>query len=342
MNTKSALLTALESYKGQFVSGEDLARQIGCSRNAVWKAAKALRQEGYQLLSVPHRGYCLSSSSDQLSSEAVRAHLKQRNTDPRRIIVLNTVSSTNTYLDSHRRDLPEGSMVLANEQTQGRGHYRHAFSSPAGCGLYMSLLLRESAHAIGLRKLTMLLAVSVCRAVQKLYDISLSIKWINDLYAPLENGEWRKIGGILTEASKDIETDDTEEVIVGLGLNVTTPKGGYPEPLRGIAASLEELSQCATAFSRSHLAAEVSNQMFDALQEPWEDVSREYISRSMLPGREVLIRSRDGGRQTNQLQQSETDDVIRARVLAVTPDGDLNILSSGKEQIIHQCEVHLA
>ena len=271
MNIQSKLLSRLETRKGSFISGAALAEELGCSRNAVWKAIQNLKGEGYQIVSVPNKGYQLLSENDILSPEAILPYLKRKNVS---ITVLPSVPSTNQKLKKLALDQmpPEGSFVLAGAQTAGRGHIGHRFFSPPDCGLYISVLLRPTAQ-VEIKEVLAKSAVAACRTVEALYGLSLRIRRTNDLYYA-----GRKIGGILTEAQTDMETGIIDFIVVGLGLNLYTPAGGYPEEIRDIAGSLEEVLRTKSpsaisgssstgqtpAINRSQLAAAFVNQLVQA------------------------------------------------------------------------------
>jgi len=323
---KSKLLSELEKNKGTFISGAKLAETLSCSRGAVWKAADILKKEGYPLLSVPNRGYCLPSQSDLLSKEAVRTHLKRPDV---RIEIYRDIPSTNQRLKQIAVTdmIPEGSLVLASGQSAGRGHSSHVFYSPASCGLYVSTLLRQQAQMVDDQTLTSLAAVAVCRVIKKLYQIDLSIKWKNDLVLYLPKAqEWRKIGGILTEVSRDIDEGSIDYAIVGIGLNLTSPPGGYPENLSHIAASLQDTTDQKLVFDRCLIAALIVSQLLTISKDP--SAMQEYIQRNMLPGRIVTI---DG-------QEDRP-----AEVLSITGQGGLQIryLAEKETVILKQAQVRL-
>lgn len=323
---KSKLLSELEKNKGTFISGGKLAETLSCSRGAVWKAADILKKEGYPLLSVPNRGYCLPRQSDLLSKEAVRAHLSRPDV---RIEIYRDIPSTNQRLKQAAVTdmIPEGSLVLASGQSAGRGHSSHLFYSPVSCGLYVSTLLRQQAEKVDDRTLTSLAAVAVCRVVKKLYDIDLSIKWRNDLVFYLHKaGEWRKVGGILTEVSRDIDTMSIDYAIIGIGLNLTDPPQGYPENLAHIAASLQDASEKELTFDRCLIAALIVNQLLTITKDP--SAMQEYIQKNMLPGRLVTV-------------SGQTD--RPAKVLSITKEGALQIqyLSDSQPVILDRAVVRL-
>lgn len=194
----------------------------------------SLRTEGYEIDAVPNKGYRLAADTDMLSIRVIKKYL-----DPLcrtlNLCVMPETESTNTLLrEKANNGFPEGTVVLANTQTKGRGRRGRSFYSPADTGLYLSVLLRPDGmipdQAV---KITTMAAVAVCEAVEKISGKETWIKWVNDIYQ-----EGRKISGILTEASISMENGSVEYVILGIGVNVYPPKGGFPEDIRETAGSV--------------------------------------------------------------------------------------------------------
>ena len=232
MSTKSKLLELLESQKGTYLSGEELARQLQVSRAAVWKAVKTLRQEGYQIQAATNRGYALKQENDILSREAVRCFLEHQEAE---VQVFQEISSTSRVMKqlAVEKQLPHGSLVAANSQTEGRGRKGRKFYSPESSGLYLSVLLYPKKTLRQSLEITAAAAVAVCRAVEGCCGVSLGIKWVNDLYL-----QEKKVCGILTEAVTDFETGEIEFAVVGIGLNLYEPKEGFPEEIRRKAGAI--------------------------------------------------------------------------------------------------------
>ena len=231
MTTKEKLLTLLESRQGTFVSGEEIARTLSVSRAAVWKAMKSLQQEGYQIDATTNRGYRLLAQGDILSAQGVKKYLKQELS----ITVSPAVESTNAVLRSLAElGAPEGTVIIANSQSRGKGRSGRTFYSPGDTGLYLSLLLRP-VHASPKQTvmLTAAAAAAMCQAMEAVEGSSPQIKWVNDIFL---NG--KKICGILSEAAFSLETGAPEYVVIGAGVNVYTPKTGFPPELKDIAGPL--------------------------------------------------------------------------------------------------------
>ena len=215
--TKQALLAALSAAQGECISGQQLAQQLGVSRAAVHKAAAALAAQGYALEAAPRRGYRLAGG-DPFCAEAVGEY------DAPIYLYDKLESSNRTAKTLALEGAPHGTMVLTSQQTAGRGRLGRRFVSPAGKGIYLSLVLRPGLPMTEAQAVTVSAAVAVCRAVKRLCGLDLGIKWVNDLYY---NG--KKVCGILTEAGADIESGQLEWLVVGIGLNLTSTAADWPE-----------------------------------------------------------------------------------------------------------------
>lgn len=247
------VLAALEQHRGQLVSGGTLARELGVSRTAVWKAIASLRELGFPITSVAGEGYRLSEDSDKLSEAGIAAAL-QTDCIARHLRVLDTIDSTNTYIKQHASELPDGFAVAADCQTAGRGRLGRTFESPSGTGVYISILLRPSLALERVNMITVSAAVAACEAIRETAGFEPDIKWVNDV---LMHG--KKLCGILTEASIEAETGQLSYAVVGIGINVRTPEAGMPEDIRTIAGCLEDFAP--HAVNRNALAASFFNHM---------------------------------------------------------------------------------
>lgn len=317
MGTKETLLTLLESKRGEAVSGEEVAATLGLSRAAVWKAVKALRGEGLAVESVPGVGYRLASEIDIISDEVLDRYVKAAAGDfPTRY--LPQVDSTN--LEAKRWALEgaaHGSLVLAERQDMGRGRLGRSFASPPG-GMYISVVLRPRAGGGVPVLTTAAAAVAACRATQKLCGLSLGIKWVNDLYVG-----GKKCCGILTEAGTGVEMGEIEYMVVGIGINYTTPQDAFPKEIRDVATSL--FPGGPAPVPRAQLAAGIHAELlklFDKL--PGKTFLPEYKKRSIVLGRPVTVMA------TPPWQGFAVDIDDEARLLVRTEGGEVIPLSFGE------------
>lgn len=287
--TKQALLAALSAAQGECISGQQLAQQLGVSRAAVHKAAAALAAQGYALEAAPRRGYRLAGG-DPFCAEAVGEY------DAPIYLYDKLESSNRTAKTLALEGTPHGTMVLTSQQTAGRGRLGRRFESPAGKGIYLSLVLRPGLPMTEAQAVTVSAAVAVCRAVKKLCGLELGIKWVNDLYY---NG--KKVCGILTEAALDLESGMLDYAVLGLGFNVVAPADGWPEDLRDVAGALYDGSPAPGA--RAALAAAFLNAFWPLYRAgPRSGYLDEYRRRQALTGQRVLVTPRRGTPRAAQVQ----------------------------------------
>ncbi|MFC5531785.1 biotin--[acetyl-CoA-carboxylase] ligase [Cohnella yongneupensis] len=245
------LLGLLEAEPGAFVSGEEISKKLNVSRTAIWKQVRKLEAEGYVIEATPRLGYRLKDKPSRLTIQELLPKLNT-NSFGRNIRVHAVVGSTQDELRAlAEQGAPEGTLVIAEQQTSGRGRMGRAWVSPAGKGVWMSLLLRPIVPLPLTPQLTLLAAVALSRAITRVVPLEIGIKWPNDL---LVNG--RKISGILLESAA--EDERLRYVIVGLGISVNLDAEDYPEELLQKAVSLKMAA--GHAISRSDLIAAVLEQ----------------------------------------------------------------------------------
>lgn len=285
MTTREQLLELLENSRGTYFSGEKIARILRVSRAAVWKAVKALRQEGYAIDAVTNKGYCLSPETDILSAQGVGKYLKGEYRELE-LQVLPTVPSTNALVrERANQGCPEGLTVIANTQTAGRGRMGRSFFSPPETGLYLSLLLRptqyEPRQAV---RLTAVAAVAMCEAIEAVSGREAGIKWVNDVYV-----QGKKVCGILTEGSFDLESGGLDSMVLGAGVNVYPPGEGFPPELSAIAGTVFDSPR---SDGKNRLAAEFLNRFLDCYYAPGDvGYIEKYRDRSLVVGKPVTVLS---------------------------------------------------
>ena len=317
MSTKHDVLAVLEQERDRYISGQELAVTLKISRTAVWKAVKGLEDDGHKILAINNKGYRLENSSDMLSEEGIRINLPEEyRSYP--ITVLSITDSTNTQAKKLVMDkAPHGTIILAEEQTAGRGRYGKSFFSPRGAGLYMSLVLKPSLRMSDPQMITIATALAVCRAIEKLTDKCPQIKWVNDIYL-----DGKKICGILTEAVTDFESGSIESIVVGVGVDCTTEDSIIPEELRGIIGSLgvKELS-------RNRLAAEIAAGILGSFDNLGScEIIDEYRKRSLMFGREISF--------------MRGNEKLCAKVTGISDSGSLLVrLETGEELSLSSGEV---
>lgn len=221
-----------EHYTG-YLSGEQLSQQLQVSRTAIWKHIKALRQAGYTIESSSRLGYRLLTSPDLLLPEELCRYLTTAELG-QTINYFTSVDSTNTVAKRLANEqCSTGTVVVAEEQTGGRGRLERGWYSPLAKGLWFSVVLRPQFLPQDAPKCTLLAAVAAVRAMRKL-GAECSIKWPNDIVY-----QGKKLAGILTEMNA--EMDAINYIVVGMGLNINISAAEFPLELQPIAISLQDL-----------------------------------------------------------------------------------------------------
>lgn len=322
MSVKIEVLKALEENRGTFFSGEALANKLNISRAAVWKAIKQLKEEGYSIKAISNKGYSLSIETDVLSREGINIFLTEENKGLD-IEVYKELDSTNVYAKQLAvKGALHGTVVLAEEQTAGRGRRGRSFYSPGSTGIYMSIILRPNMEANEAILITTATSVAVAKAIETVTRIKTGIKWVNDIYI-----DEKKVAGILTEAVTDFESGKIECVIVGIGINFSTPKNSYPDEIKEIATSLYENKP--NDITRNQLVAEIINQVlasFKNLQS--KEFIEDYKEKSIVIGRDIYILSNNSKTKAKAIDIDEQGGLI-----VLTEDGVLKTLNSGEISI---------
>ena len=284
MTTKDEVLKILARSQGQYVSGEDLARRLSLSRNAVWRAVKSLRGEGCSIDAATRRGYRLNETPDILSPQAVEKYFSRR-AARWDVEVRKSVTSTNAVLKAMaEKGAPEGKILVAAEQTAGKGRMNRRFYSPAGSGVYMSLLLRPSCSASQSLYITTAAAVAVAEAIERVAGGKAQIKWVNDVYL-----RGKKACGILTEAAFDMETNRLAYAVLGIGVNMRPPAGGFPDELEPIVTSVFGEADYDPE-KRNRIVAEIVERFWRFYENLGEKAFLQgYRERSFLTGKDVDV-----------------------------------------------------
>ena len=252
--SREKVLTLLREQEG-YLSGEELSRELGLSRAAVWKAVEALRKDGYAIEARTGLGYRLTAAPDALTEREVRRFLGQGGILGRELHCLDTIDSTNSYAKRiAMTGAPEGTVVIANDQTAGRGRMGRQFQSPRDKGIYLSVLLRPEMEPQRLMPVTAMAGVAVCDAVEKVCGVRPGLKWPND--PGIGN---RKLCGILTEMSLEGETGRVQYLVLGIGINVGQEAEDFSPDVAAIATSLS--AYLGRPVSRPELAAALIHEL---------------------------------------------------------------------------------
>ena len=316
MSTKDRVLAILETSE-DFISGQLIASQLNVSRNAVWKAVKTLKDEGFQVASTTNKGYRLTQRTDSLNA-AVILPLIHTDID---VEVFPKIDSTNS--EAKRRlngSLDKDLLIVSDYQEEGRGRLGRAFYSPAETGVYFSLVLKDLDSKKDATLITTVAAVAVCRAIEKLTPLKPQIKWVNDIFL-----EGYKVGGILTEGIISLETQSIQSIVLGIGMNIVE-NPDLPETLQDLVGALfKEKGE----ISRNHLIAEIINQFY-ILYKNMDDKQYldEYRKRCFILGKKVSFLDQ---KQILEGLASGIDDTGALQIQL--PDGTKRNLSYGEVSI---------
>ncbi len=324
MATKDAVLQALQSNKGAFLSGGELSGQLGVSRTAVWKAIKALREEGHPVEAVTNRGYMLLSDSWIITEDSLKACLpaQYKNLD---LHIYDTIDSTNLKARQLAAEgAPHGTVVMAKQQTSGRGRLGRSFFSPRE-GIYLSIVIKPDFDVSKSVLMTSAAAVAVANAIEKVCGLDARIKWVNDIYI-----EGKKVCGIITEGITDFETGQIEYLILGIGINTTVRD--FPKELLETAGAAEG------DYSKSALAAEIITQALGYIEELDEATFMPaYKEKSLVIGKTITVYQ---GRY--KIRPEDEIPGVPARALDVADDGGLIVLyTDGRQEKLVSGEISI-
>lgn len=228
---KEKIISLLKNNKECFISGQKISENLGVSRAAIWKYINAIKEDGYKIESVSRKGYKLVSSPDILTFEEVKNYINGKYIG-KELVHLDSVDSTNNEAKKYAiKNAKEGTVIISEEQTMGRGRLGRNWVSPKYKGIWMSIILRPDIEPMKISKITQVAAASVTLAMESL-GINAFIKWPNDI---IMNG--KKVCGILTEMSGEL--NKVNYVIVGIGVNANIEKDEFSDEIKEVASSLK-------------------------------------------------------------------------------------------------------
>lgn len=279
-STKNLVLKQLLKQRDTWVSGDDLASQIGVSRESIWKAINSLKRQGNDILSRKNLGYRYSGNPF-LDADTIDFYSDHHFEN--KIIVFKETTSTQDmakqYLSTHTISSPV--IFLADHQTKGYGRRGRSFYSPAQTGLYLSIILPNPDHQlfqVGL--LTTSISVVIARVLEQFYpEKKFQLKWVNDVYL-----DQHKVAGIITEAVLDLESSTAAHFILGVGINLSTQD--FPEDLGQIAQAIDPTIKV----DRNQLAAALIQHITKtAVNYTAPDLLKEYRKRSLILDKKVTL-----------------------------------------------------
>ena len=259
-----------------------MAAHLGVSRAAVWKQIEALRASGYEIEASTRKGYRMSAKPDLLDADLILSGLETKWLG-KNLLCFCEVDSTNAVAASMAQKADNGTVILAERQTQGKGRMARSWASPQG-GIWMSIILKPDMPLADAYRLNMIASIALARAFFGLYSLSAGIKWPNDLLI----GD-QKICGILMEINAEV--DRLNYVIMGIGINANIDVSGFPEEWRSTSLWHE--------MKRKIMRVELIQRILQEMEELYErmgskEIYEEWRGRSITLGRQVRITSING------------------------------------------------
>lgn len=322
MTTKDKILCELIKSGNEYISGGRLGRNLGISRNSIWKAVKQLEDEGHIIDAVTNKGYRLMRNADTITKDAILQSLSA-DIDKSQIYILDTTDSTNNYAKKLAEEgAPENTIVIANKQTSGKGRMGRSFLSPKNTGIYMSIIMRPDMKIDIAQMLTSCIAVSAAKAIDSLYKCNTQIKWVNDLMV-----NDKKICGILTEATIDCEAANFKYIVAGIGINVGSIRSAFDQELLEIASSLED--ETGIVIPRSQIIATVIDYVInDSGSLSDRSFLDEYRKRSWIIGKPVTISAQGIQKDAVAVDIDDT-----AGLVVKYENGQTDVINSGEARV---------
>lgn len=312
MDAREKILGLFRQKPGDFVSGEQISRALGVSRTAVWKKIRILRDLGYEIEAVTSRGYRLLASPDLLMPAEIQSDLDTEVVGGK-VVCLQQADSTNMRaFELGEQGAPEGTVVLADSQSLGKGRLGRRWESPAGVNLYASVLLRPAILPMEASQLTFVSAVAAVEAVAEISGLPARVKWPNDI---LIGG--KKVAGLLNEMSG--ESERINFVVLGIGVNLNMQPEQFPEDLRYPATSVAiELGRPVSRIDFARLLIRRLDDLYGLYRrEGFSPILRRWESHCDLIGRQVEVDL--NGR------------LLRGTVSGLDPQGGLLVDSDGEQ-----------
>ncbi len=320
MNSKEKILHRLRETH-DYLSGEALAKELNISRAAVWKVIDSLRKSGCNIESKSKLGYRLIKESNVLHKESILSLLPKEIKERVNIHVHQSIDSTNQ--EAKRlltQKLQQDTIIIAASQSEGRGRLGRNFYSPLNTGLYFSYIVTQVLSIKDALKITSSAAVATSRAIEEVVDAHIEIKWVNDLIK-----DEKKVAGILTEGVSNFESGKVESIVIGIGINLFPPKGGFPPELQDIATTLLDREEDII----NNLSVSLITHLHKILQDVHDpSIMDEYRERSCLLDTPITV--------------IQHDNSYPAYVIAIEDDGSLKIKDENNiEKVLNSGEISI-
>lgn len=299
---KNKIIEIILNKGNEFISGEELSKQLGISRAGIWKHIKTLKEEGYNIESVNKKGYRLAEKPEDLLTHQNICHDLNTEFIGRNIIHFQTIDSTNDYAKKIASEEKEGTVIISEEQSKGKGRLGRQWYSKSHEGIWMSIVLKPNIMPYKAPFITLIAGASIVKALNDL-EVKTLIKWPNDI---ILNG--KKISGILTELSAEIER--VNHIVLGMGINVKTME--FSQEICDIATSLyKENYKVSRVDIVRNILSEFERLYIDYVnndsKEETLNICRQY---SAIIGKDIYILNADNKEQVKCLDINEDGNLI--------------------------------
>jgi BirA family biotin operon repressor/biotin-[acetyl-CoA-carboxylase] ligase len=318
---KERILQELKNHAGHYISGEEISGNLQVSRTAVWKYVNQLKNMGYVIESQTKKGYRLLESPDSLQPQEMKGNIHTE-VIGQNLTFFEQVDSTNRYAKQIAEGgFLDGTVIMADEQLNGRGRMGRNWVSPKGKGIWMTIMLKPKINPADASKVTLLAACAICKAIEVICGLYTKIKWPNDIVL---NG--KKLCGILTEMSAEI--DEINYLIIGIGVNVNIDLDEFPKELQDIATSIK--IEKGDMVIRKEVAAAIINH-FERYYKAFiktgsiKEYINEYKEKSAVLGKEVIVTS-----STLELRGTVVDISEEGQLQLELKDGSIKEIISGE------------
>lgn len=329
ISVKYSFLEILSQNEKEYVSGEVFGHQLGISRTAVWKHVQELREDGYEIDACTRQGYRLVGKCDVINPHEVEKCLKTSILG-KNIIFLKETESTNDAAESlAHRGGAEGTVIIADSQLSGRGRMGRKWSSPAGKGIWMSLILRPSIPPAQTPLITLAASLAVARALRKVANICPGIKWPNDIIL-----DGKKVCGILTEMNTEINR--VNYIVLGIGINIGQKLSDFEEEIKDKAISLTMYLQRNSRNFENVMRSDIIKAVIEELEELYislldgdgASIVEGWKKYSITIGRRISISSGD-----SRCAGKAVDIAPDGSLVVECEDGTIKTVSSGEISI---------
>lgn len=319
---RDEILEFFKANQGKFVSGQAMSVACNVSRTAIWKHIKTLRKRGYKIESYTKKGYRLLESPDLLSPLEMEPVLKTKGFGKNYIYLEQTESTNNDAKRLAQTGAKEGTVVVAEMQTSGRGRIARGWVSPYAKGIWFSLILRPKFSPMEAPKCTLMAAVALTKAFKALGLNNVGIKWPNDILV-----KGKKLVGILTEMQGSMEQIDY--IVIGMGINVSVQETDMPKEMVGISTSLNREGVEADRRQIFATVLRYLEEQYDRVTlEGFESTLKEWREHNLVLGQEVQVRSAD------DIYTGIAEDIdIDGNLIILLPDGSRNRVLAGDVSI---------